>query len=278
MTLLAFHNDNAVRQKYLDRVRAHKDADEIIKGAYWENGRGCAVGCTIHGSEHARYETELGIPQALARLEDRIFEGLTNGLAKEWPLRFLQAVPLGKDLSLVSWKFLHWLQKENLKEAKKNKMPANVIAAIKQCVDVLADKSKAAASKAAASAAAASAELAARSVESLAASEAAWSATAAARSAELAAWAATASATWAAWSSAASVESLAASAASAAWSATASAAAASVESPASAAWSAAATWSALSVESAARSVESAARWAAAWGKMADKLIELLEAV
>jgi hypothetical protein len=276
MTLLAFHNDNAIRQKYLDRVIAHKDADEIIQGAYWENGRGCAVGCTIHGSEHAKYETELGIPQALARLEDRIFEGLTNGLAKEWPLRFLQAVPLGKDLSLVSWKFLYWLQKENLKESKKNKMPANVIAAIEQCVDVLADESASAESASAAAWSAeesassessgSAAEAAARSAEA-AARSAAWSA--AARSAESASAAAAA---WSAASAAArsAVAEVAWSAASASWGASASSAAAT-------AWSAAATWSAWSAAASALSVESAAS-SAAWEKMADKLIELLEAV
>ena len=65
-TLLSFHSDPSVKKKYLSRVEAHAKADEIIHGTYWENGKGCAVGCTIHSGRHQDYETELGIPRRLA--------------------------------------------------------------------------------------------------------------------------------------------------------------------------------------------------------------------
>ena len=107
--MLAFLNDPAVKDIYLSRVRAHQEADELIHGKYWENGKGCAVGCTIHGSQHAKYETLLGIPRVLAHLEDSLFESLPNGEAKVWPSRFLEAIPVGADLSRVLPKFLRWL-------------------------------------------------------------------------------------------------------------------------------------------------------------------------
>lgn len=79
----AFHGDEKIKKKYVDRVKAHAKADEIVKGQYWKNGKGCAVGCTIHSADHAAYQTELGIPQWMARLEDRIFEGLPNARAMQ---------------------------------------------------------------------------------------------------------------------------------------------------------------------------------------------------
>ena len=45
----------------------------------------------------------------LARLEDGIFENLPDDLAMTWPQRFLEAIPVGADLSQVGDKFLHWL-------------------------------------------------------------------------------------------------------------------------------------------------------------------------
>lgn len=51
----------------------------------------------------------MGIPRVLARLEDGIFEGLPNEVAKDFPLRFLNAVKVGSDLSLVAPKFMHWM-------------------------------------------------------------------------------------------------------------------------------------------------------------------------
>lgn len=109
MTLKAFHGDPLIKRTYLSRVKAHEKADEIIKGQYWKEGKGCAVGCTIHGDNHSAYETELGIPEALARLQDNIFEGLPNSLAKTWPARFLKAIRPGADLSKASDEFIVWL-------------------------------------------------------------------------------------------------------------------------------------------------------------------------
>ena len=172
--MLAFHCDPKIKRKYLARVLAHAKADEIIRGKYWEDGKGCAVGCTIHSPNHDAYETELGIPIALARLEDTLFEGQSNGKAKTFPARFLAAINPGADLSRVHWQFLHWLLTEEL-AARDHPL---VAAAIKQCADVLVpltkgmpvDRSARASARAAAaeSAARASAESAAWAAESAA--------------------------------------------------------------------------------------------------------------
>jgi hypothetical protein len=111
--MFSFHSDPSIKSNYLARVTGHADADEIVKGRYWENGKGCAVGCTIHGETHESFERELGIPQMLAWLEDLIFEGLPNRLAKTWPERFLSSIAPGRDLSPVGWQFLHWLLTES---------------------------------------------------------------------------------------------------------------------------------------------------------------------
>ncbi len=105
----AFHADPKIKAKYLKRVKRHQLADEIVKGQYWDKGKGCAVGCTIHSGNHAAYETDLGIPEILARLEDGIFENLPNELAQTWPRRFLAAIKTGADLSMVWPEFAVWM-------------------------------------------------------------------------------------------------------------------------------------------------------------------------
>ena len=105
----AFHGKPEIKEEYLNRIRLHRAADQIIHGSYWENGKGCAVGCTIHGSQHDRYEIELGIPKNLAYLEDSIFEGLSNGAALDFPEQFLSAIKVGADLSMVYYKFMVWM-------------------------------------------------------------------------------------------------------------------------------------------------------------------------
>src|SRR3990167_5018893 len=107
--LKAFHGEKSIKEKYLKRVKAHYEADEIIKGKYWENGKGCAVGCTIHGSSHDAYPKKLGISWRLALIEDSIFENLQNGEAKKFPIDFLNAVQIGSDTELVYKKFVIWV-------------------------------------------------------------------------------------------------------------------------------------------------------------------------
>jgi hypothetical protein len=176
MMLVAYHADPAIKRGILKQLRAHAKADEIVKGRYWEDGKGCAVGCTVHSNEHSAYETRFGIPEVLARLKETIFEGLPNGRAKEWPIQFMLAVKPGADLSRVHWHFLHWLLTT---EAVNPGITHPIVRdAVKRCADLMASLSKggsAAWSAAEASEALASAwSAAAMSAEALAA---AWSAT-----------------------------------------------------------------------------------------------------
>jgi len=82
MEELSFLGDASLKTKMLERLHAHALADEIVKGGYWEDGKGCAVGCILHKTPdedvHAAFESELGIPEWCARLIDRLFEELPS--------------------------------------------------------------------------------------------------------------------------------------------------------------------------------------------------------
>jgi len=213
--MLAYYNDPKIKNDILSQLADHASADQIVKGQYWKNGKGCAVGCTIHSGNHMDYEDRFGIPVMLARLEDRIFEGLPNEAAMKWPTRFMSAIEPGADLSLVGWKFQYWLLTDE--EVNPGINHPLVKDSIKQCADVLiplkgqpvdqkaanamnAERSAARSAASAAWSAAESAESAAESAESAAesaesaarsaesAASAARSAGSAARSAESAAW------------------------------------------------------------------------------------------
>lgn len=84
--MLAFLGKPELKTFVLDQLAAHREADRLVKGTYWERGKGCAVGCTLesvrhfngharakidHGN-HALYETELGARH--------------HGAAGAWPL------------------------------------------------------------------------------------------------------------------------------------------------------------------------------------------------
>lgn len=123
--MLTFEKNPHLKDEIERQLIRHYEADEIIKGKYWDMGKGCAVGCTIHSSDHMLYESLFGIPVMLARLEDCIFEGLSNELAKEWPLRFWRSIKPGLDMSFVGWKFLYWILDDEFAEFQEHKIIGN---------------------------------------------------------------------------------------------------------------------------------------------------------
>jgi len=251
--MLAYHNDPVIKADILAQLQAHYDADEIVKGRYWQNGKGCAVGCTIYGNDHAEYERLFGIPRELAYLEDKIFESLPNSDAMGWPLRFMNAIAPGADLALVEPKFNRWvLHSIALPNAGADEA---VGAAIRGTIAVLDGRI-----------ATGTANENARRTAYIAANSTTYDAVSAARAAYRAADSTAYSA--AARSAYIAADSAAYSAASTAWSAAYSAA--------STAWSAADSTAYSAAYSAAWGEAYNAAHSAAWGAIADKLIELLE--
>jgi len=87
----AFHNDEAIKLKYVNRMKEHIRLDNLVHGQGWESGKGCAVGCTLENYDHAQYPIELEVPEWLAKLEDIIFENMSLEKSKTWPLLFFRS-------------------------------------------------------------------------------------------------------------------------------------------------------------------------------------------
>ena len=129
----AYLGDPQFRKDFLAEIRMHQHAD-VRHDGFGETGmdgkcRRCSVGCTIHtlnrlkGTDysttwHEVYEIELGIPMALAYMEDCIFHGIPLGTARNWTYHFSSAIAAGADLSLVVPKFMVWLMKDMERYAK----------------------------------------------------------------------------------------------------------------------------------------------------------------
>ena len=57
--MLAFRGVESKAQT-IARMREHAAADRLVKGQYWEGGKGCAVGCMVQAKKQAR-----GLPDPL---------------------------------------------------------------------------------------------------------------------------------------------------------------------------------------------------------------------
>jgi hypothetical protein len=88
-------------------VKAHIEADALVRGRYWDGDKGCFIGCLTHSSNPAFASERFGLPEPLLRLAEHIFERLPADDAKAFFAAFPNAVVCdGKDLSRVHWVFL----------------------------------------------------------------------------------------------------------------------------------------------------------------------------
>ena len=134
----AFHDDHSIKEKYLARVKAHREADNLIRGTGWEDGKGCAIGCTLESYDHSRYPIEIGIPTWLAYLEDKMFECLPLDEAMHWPERFLDAINVGSDLDKIKRPFLIFMLESVLEKFDHEKFH-NVKISVEEVITLLSD-------------------------------------------------------------------------------------------------------------------------------------------
>lgn len=133
--IVAWHGDPALKAEVVERMRLHREHDEIVQGLYqlinpkYASGyKGCLIGCTLPpepipahehvalyhangGVEpsspaagwHGRVEQLYGIPKTVGHLLDKIFENLpVDGGQHAWfAVASLEAVPVGADLTMV---------------------------------------------------------------------------------------------------------------------------------------------------------------------------------
>jgi len=85
-------------------VAAHVAADQVVQGSY----RTCFIGCLARGKDSPEFiESEYGIPLAVSRIAEAIFEALFPAEATAFFAALPDAVESdGKDLSRVVWQFL----------------------------------------------------------------------------------------------------------------------------------------------------------------------------
>ncbi len=111
----AFHGKQEIKDFYIEKMKAHMAADELVRGHYWDprTRTGCGVGCILevpNGENiHKQFEPELEIPCQVAYLVDYLFEKTPIDYYLAFPLAFLEATPVAADLSKVTSRFLVWL-------------------------------------------------------------------------------------------------------------------------------------------------------------------------
>ena len=123
----------------IERMKAHMVADELVRGVGFEDGKGCAVGCTFDEYDHYLFQNLLGVPEWMARILDSIFEGMDLEKSKTFPLLFLEAskaaVEREADLDQIESPFMFCILEDTLNNFDKVKF-ADVAKCVNDVIDL----------------------------------------------------------------------------------------------------------------------------------------------
>lgn len=124
-------------EKIRARIARHQELDEIVQGIGYElyargASAGCAIGCSLDSYDHSEYarvilgdnEAHEGI--ALAKLIDRIHEGLLFENCVFWPGRVANALTPGADTGHVLSRWFVWLLSVEIETYDVTRMGATV--------------------------------------------------------------------------------------------------------------------------------------------------------
>lgn len=81
-------------QLLIKRAVKHRKADEIVQGKYWQDGKGCCVGCLaeVDDGAHKHLAQMTDLPEWIFHAADAIHEELPSGEYQKWPERLARAL------------------------------------------------------------------------------------------------------------------------------------------------------------------------------------------
>ena len=187
---------------HIERMKDHIEADELVCGTGFEDGKGCFIGCTFDRYDHRHAAKTTGVPEWLWYLADDLHESTSKSVNQgDMALKLLHGFEKCEDFDALERAIHIYIQRRNIERVTALEIDAALKSEVLAAIDAVISCHEAALPVdapewAAAEAAAESAEAAAESARS-----AEWSAALAAGSAaEAEDWSAPAkwSAKWAA--------------------------------------------------------------------------------
>lgn len=117
-TVLAWHGDQALRDRIVQRMREHREQDNFIRGTYQRLApdralgyQGCALGCLLDPQPgrtpddgwRVEVERQFGIHRGVAESVDNVFEDhFDRADASDFAVAVAEAIPVGADLTGVA--------------------------------------------------------------------------------------------------------------------------------------------------------------------------------
>ena len=185
---------------HIERMEIHIEADELVRGLGFEDGKGCFIGCTFDRYDHEHAALSTGVPEWLWYLADGLHESMSRSVDRgDMALKLLHGFEKCEDFDALERAIHIYIQRQNIERVTALEIDAALKSEVLAAIDAVischeaalpVDAPEWAAAEAAAEAARSAAEAASTSAQVSVTSEAGsaeWSAALAAEAAAKAA-------------------------------------------------------------------------------------------
>ena len=104
---------------HIERMKAHIEADELVRGLGFEDGKGCFIGCTFDRYDHRHAAKTTGVPEWLWYLADELHESMSRSVDRgDMALKLLRGFEKCEDFDALERAIHIYIQRQNIERVK----------------------------------------------------------------------------------------------------------------------------------------------------------------
>ena len=100
---------------HIERMKAHIEANELVRGLGFEDGKGCFIGCTFDRYDHEHAALSTGVPEWLWYLADDLHESMSQSVDRgDMALQLLHGFEKCEDFAALERAMHIYIQRQNI--------------------------------------------------------------------------------------------------------------------------------------------------------------------
>jgi len=100
---------------HIQRMTDHIEADELVRGIGFEDGKGCFIGCTFDRYDHEHAAKTTGVPEWLWYLADELHENMSRSVDRgDMAMKLLRGFEQCEDFASLERAIHIYIQRQNI--------------------------------------------------------------------------------------------------------------------------------------------------------------------
>jgi len=123
---------------HIERMETHIEADELVCGTGFEDGKGCFIGCTFDRYDHEHAALSTGVPEWLWYLADELHESMSRSVDRgDMALKLLHGFEKCEDFDALERAIHIYIQRQNIERVTALEIDAALKSEVLAAIDAV---------------------------------------------------------------------------------------------------------------------------------------------